>query len=636
MNRDGVLAPTPGPLGSLRPATTRGPSPTTAVTVVVAPATAAALTPAPPADPDTDLRDRLTAALYGTGPEFDRVHAPWRALMSTPAFGPRPGLSAPERTALSYERLRLVNSSIASARSLAASPERLAALHEWTSQVDGGLTTVAGIHYNLFLGSLLDHEHDGLDAFEDMHRVGAFLCTELAHGNDAAALRTTATRDPGTGGFVLSTPEAGARKFMPNTGAPGGPKAAVVAARLVSDGEDHGVFLFLVPLTDDSGPLPGVTVEALDDKSGSPVDHSLTSFDGVVLPADALLSGDHGRFEDGVFTSATRNRRRRFLSAIDRVTVGKLCMNASAVGAAKFSLAVAVAHGRSREITAPHGGTRIPVSAMRSHHGPLVSGIATVYAMTRLHRATCRAHIDGAEHAARLAAVAKGWLTWRAREVTTECRERSGARGLFPANRLADVRADIEGLITAEGDNVAVWVKAGAEMLLDHPLTPPPVAPAGRALSDPEFLVDLLTAAEHIHLSRARLRLRRAPAGNPLRRWNHAAPHALRAVDAHAQRVAAEELLASDEEGPSSPVLLDLFRLFALERLSAHTGELLAAGYLSAHHVRELPDAVDDLVESLAPRAEDLVAAFHTPGPVLAAVPIADGRHDDGLARIAR
>ncbi|MGW8528597.1 MULTISPECIES: acyl-CoA dehydrogenase family protein [Nocardiopsidaceae] len=587
--------------------------------------------PAPVADPDEELRAQLTHTLYGPAPEFARIHAPWRALVAAPAFGPRPGLGPQERTALSYERLRLLNDTLGSARDLAACPDRLASLHEWASFVDGGLTTVAGIHYNLFLGSLLDHGHEALDGFGDMHRIGTFLCTELDHGNDAASLRTTATRDPDTGGFVLDTPAPGARKFMPNTGAAGGPKSGVVAARLVDRGQDLGVFLFLAPLTGASGPLPGVTVEPLDDKSGSPVDHCLTSFDGVVLPAAAMLSGEHGRFDGDVFTSTLGNRRGRFLRAIDRVTVGKLCMSAAAVGATRAAVAIAVAHGLAREVTAPHGGRRIPVFAMRSHHGPLVGAVATAYAMTLLHRATCRAHREGAEHAERLAAVTKGWTTWRAREVVTECRERTGARGLFRANRLADLRTDIEGIVTAEGDNVAVWVKAGAQMLLDHPLTPPPAAPAGRDLSDPVFLLDLLTAVEYVHLSRARLRLRRAAAGDPLKRWNAAAPHALRAVDAHAQRLAARELLAAAVEGPASPVLTDLFRLFALERLSPHTGDLLAEGYLSAGQVTGLPDLAEDLVGALAPRTEVLVAGFHIPAPVLAAVPVADGRADEGL-----
>lgn len=115
--------------------------------------------------------------------------------------------------------------------------------------MDGGLCTVASIHYNLFLGSLLDHDVEGRDlsAFTSMKRTGTFLCTELEHGNDVASMETTAVLDRTTNGFVLNTPTPGARKFMPNTSTIGGPKSAVVAARLVIDGRDQGVFLFLTP-----------------------------------------------------------------------------------------------------------------------------------------------------------------------------------------------------------------------------------------------------------------------------------------------------------------------------------------------------------------------------------------------------
>jgi acyl-CoA oxidase len=72
---------------------------------------------------------------------------------------------------------------------------------------------------------------------------------------------------------VLHTPHEGAQKYMPNTSAAGGPKSAVVAARLLVEDTDHGVFLFLVPLIDHHGTLPGITVTVLPERVGSPVDH---------------------------------------------------------------------------------------------------------------------------------------------------------------------------------------------------------------------------------------------------------------------------------------------------------------------------------------------------------------------------
>ncbi len=164
------------------------------------------------------MNDLLTAVLFG--PNFRQEHGFWRRLLTTEPFR-RPGGGTPdERLALSYHRLRILNNALDSGARVAADPRALSALHEWLGPVDPALTTVAGIHYNLFLGSLLDHDADtprDLSDFLALRRVGTFLCTEVAHGNDALAIETTATYDRERDGFVLHTPHAGAQKFMPNT-----------------------------------------------------------------------------------------------------------------------------------------------------------------------------------------------------------------------------------------------------------------------------------------------------------------------------------------------------------------------------------------------------------------------------------
>ncbi|NEE43703.1 acyl-CoA oxidase, partial [Streptomyces sp. SID8455] len=241
-----------------------------------------------------------------------------------------------------YERLRLVNETIEAPQVLASDPVELTAIHEWAGVVDPGMATIVSIHYNLFFGSLVDHEAAGRDLGEYVRvdRIGTFLCTEVAHGNDAVHMETTATFDRAARGFVLNTPTAGAAKFMPNTGPAGGAKGAVVAARLIVDGTDHGVFLFLTPLSDSDGsPLPGVEVRSLPQTASSPVDHCATTFHGVRLPFSALLQGDQGRLTpEGEFTSALGSPRRRFLQSIGRVTMGKLCMTAHSLGVMRHAL----------------------------------------------------------------------------------------------------------------------------------------------------------------------------------------------------------------------------------------------------------------------------------------------------------
>ncbi|MDX5569199.1 acyl-CoA dehydrogenase [Streptomyces sp. ID05-04B] len=576
----------------------------------------------------------LTRLLFDQDGERERVHAPWRRLIARDDFRHRPGLTPEERAAQSYTWLRLVNDLLADPASLATDPALLTALHEWAAIVDGGggLTTVASIHYNLFLGSLLDHDAEpssDLTEFTALRRTGTFLCTEVDHGNDAFALETTARLDPATGGFLLHTPHPGAAKFMPNTSTLGGPKSAVVAARLLVGDRDHGVFLFLTPLTDHDGPLPHVTVTPLPLRPNAPVDHCLTSFDHLPLPRRALLQGEHGRLgPDGVLTSSLGNRRKRFLTSISRVTVGKLCMSAAAVGASRAALAIAVRYGDHRHVSGARPGQRLPINTHRTHHSRLLQGVATTYAMTFLHRSlTARwSSPDASDRAGleRLVALAKAWITWEARTIALEARERCGAQGLLPANHLAGFSEYIEGTITAEGDNLLVTTKAAAE-LLHHPPSPPVPDAGPPVLTNPHHLRNLLARTEHAFHEQAHRALRQGPSHDPQARWNTASAPALQKAQAHIRLQAADALLATSARTAHEParrLLTEVTALYLLTHLTPHTGLLLADGHITPRHVHELPAAVDALTHSLQPHLASLTRAFDHPPEYLDALPL--------------
>ncbi|WTW50758.1 acyl-CoA oxidase (plasmid) [Streptomyces sp. NBC_00015] len=563
------------------------------------------------------------------------MHGFWRNLFASSDFSFQEGLTRQERIELSYQRLRIVNSVISDPRSLVTDATALAALHEWVGAVDAGAGTIASIHFNLFLGSLLDHDHAGrdLNPYIRMEKIGTFLCTERAHGNDVSAMETTATFDRAAGDFVLNTPNRGASKWMPNTSSVGGAKDAVVAARLIIDGKDHGVFLFLAPLSDRHGThLPGVEVELLPEAASSPVDHCSTSFHSVRLPFAALLQADHGRLSpDGNFTSTLGSVRARFLRSIGRVTMGKLCMSSSSLGVTRHALAVAVRHSHDRLTSGMTARQRVPLMAHRSHHGPLLEALATTYAATLLHRSVVRRWTQTTEaeraDAERLTAITKGWITWTARQVMTECRERCGGQGLVLANGIAGQLAANEGTITAEGDNLVIWIKAAGEMLMGG-FTPQPASedpPGTRALDDPQHLHDLLADLERIRHDRARTRLRARGIGSPLERWNGTSGPALALVDAHVHRLAAQELLAAAGQAsdPQARHLLQvLHRLFVLRYVTAHSGELLAHERLTAEQVIQLPDAVESAVGTLVPHALTLIEAFAVPDELMESHPM--------------
>ncbi|MGI5229334.1 acyl-CoA dehydrogenase family protein [Actinoallomurus sp. CA-142502] len=585
-----------------------------------------------PADPVPSTTAALTDALFAG--RFDAVHAPWRALSDDASFRYPADAGPEERVAGSYRRLRLINQTLDSVEELVDDVEALAALHEWLCPTEGGLATFAGIHYNLFLGSLLDHDADDrrdLTPFLTMRHTGIFLCTEVGHGNDAARLETTATYDPSTGGFVLHTPTPAARKFMPNAGTAGGPKTGLVAARLIHRGKDQGVFLFLTPLTDDRGALPGVRIRRLPDKIGYAVDHCLTSFDHVRLPPHAFLAGEHGRLAaDGAFTSSVDKHRLRFLRSIDRVTPGKLHMSAGAVGLTRTALTIAVRYAHTRRTTGLLGGQSVPLFDHGSHRTRLLDALADTYAVTLLHRAVLSQWVRGGAAGRadddRLVAIAKAWITWRGRAVAVECRERCGAQGVLPLNGIAELPDFYTAGITAEGDNLVIWGKAAGELLARELPVPAATAPDGRRLDDPEFLQALLGDLEYIWHQRASARWIQASSTTPLDRWNAAVGPALEMTSAHAECQAARSLLsAATRSGhhEARTLLLAVHRLFVLGCLARHAGDLLAEGRITADHVRELPDAAEAARAELAPHALTLVDALAVSPKLLDRFPIA-------------
>ncbi|MFC8226223.1 acyl-CoA dehydrogenase [Streptomyces sp. NPDC057287] len=584
----------------------------------------------------------LTGVLLG--PEFRREHGFWQRLISTEPFRRPVGGTPDERLELAYDRLRILNHSLDSGARLASDPRALAALHAWLGPVDPALTTVAGIHYNLFLGSLLDHGCVGrrdLSDYLTMRRIGTFLCTEVAHGNNAAAMETTATYDRERDGFVLHTPNAGAQKFMPNTSPAGGAKSGLVAARLVADGCDHGVRLFLVPLTDDVRPLPGIRVRRLPARMGSPVDHCLTSFDRLFVARDALLgSGEEGG-GPGEFRTGPGDRRRRFLTSIGRVTPGRISMSACAAGSARATLAVAVRYGGHRLISGARGASPVPVDAHRTHHGPLASAMATVFAMSLLYRRAqerweARTDEDGRTEAARLVDVAKAWITWRAREVIVESRERCGAQALLENNGMTELVTGVEGAITAEGDNIALYAKAAADMLFAGS-SGGDGGGSGRVprpgdLADPRFLRRLLASVQDIWFARARERALATAGADALGRWNAASGPALRGVEAYAYRQAAEayaEARAALPEGAARDRLGELERLFAVEWVARNSGDLLAAGLLSGDQVDALAETGEELIAAVAAHSRELADSFALPEELLADWPIAGPGYAD-------
>ncbi len=275
-------------------------------------------------------------------------------------------------------------------------PRRLYALHEWVGLADGVTCTILGIHYCLALGSLIAHGEGRADLegfiaeLERADSFGVFLATEIGFGNNLASLETEAVYDPVAREFVLSSSTPRSPKFMPNT-ACAVPKLAVVLARLVSQGKNHGVFPFLVRIRDAGGETcPGIDVWALTEKPGYALDNAVTRFDRVRVPKAHLLAGsDSTLHDDGRFESRASSRSRRFLNAIDRVQTGRVCFTSGVVSSLRAATWIAMRYTAQRFTFAPGKRSGVPLLSYRNVQRDVFGALAAAYALT-FARASCR------------------------------------------------------------------------------------------------------------------------------------------------------------------------------------------------------------------------------------------------------
>ncbi|XP_022867012.1 peroxisomal acyl-coenzyme A oxidase 1-like [Olea europaea var. sylvestris] len=155
------------------------------------------------------------------------------------------------------------------------------------------------LHWGMFIpaikGQGTDEQHQKWLPFAyKMQIIGCYAQTELGHGSNVQGLETTATFNPKTDEFILHSPTLTSSKWWPG-GLGKVSTHAVVYARLITDGKDHGVHGFIVQLRnlEDHTPLPGITLGDIGTKFGNgaynTMDNGVLRFDHVRIPRDQML-----------------------------------------------------------------------------------------------------------------------------------------------------------------------------------------------------------------------------------------------------------------------------------------------------------------------------------------------------------
>jgi acyl-CoA oxidase len=595
---------------------------------------------------DPARSDELAALLFDGA--YDEVHRDIAQALHDPVFDAHEGLSMPERGRLAHRRARVLHGRLESPQRVVADPRRLFALAEWPPLLDASLFSLLMVHYNLCLGTVVAHGggRDGNGTFrpevqacveelDGLRSFGLYMATELGYGNNVAALRTEARHDPESATFTLHTPDPLAQKFMSCAAFPDIPKVAVVLARLVAGGRNHGVFPFLVRVGDGAGLCAGIHAAPCPEQPVQGVDQAVIRFDHVRVPQGNLLLGDMGEFTaEGTFRAAAGNPRRQFQRAMARILPGRLCVTGSAVAAGRAATYIALRYAARRLTNAP-GRPQMPVLGYRSHQLALFTSLSKVYAATFLLNHAKRSYVEAALEPggtvpaglATLISVTKALCTGDMERVVAECRERCGAQGLFSVNRLADYGSLLQGLVTAEGDNQVLLLTAAGRLLAPRPdgPAPAPPVPAGRDLSDPELHAALLRHREESLRASIRAAMSDASAtGTYFDSWNGSMNSAVAMTRAHGARLALErcrEAAAAARDDAVREALGLLTSLYGLCEIQRDAGWYLAHDLLTARRAESVPAAMDALCARLLPHAELLTDAFRL-SPRLLRAPI--------------
>ncbi|XP_057976482.1 peroxisomal acyl-coenzyme A oxidase 1-like isoform X2 [Malania oleifera] len=155
------------------------------------------------------------------------------------------------------------------------------------------------LHWGMFVPAIKgqgteEQQQKWLPLAYKMQIIGCYAQTELGHGSNVQGLETTATFDRGTDEFIIHSPTLTSSKWWPG-GLGKVSTHAVVYARLITNGRDHGVHGFIVQLRslEDHSPLPGITVGDIGMKFGNgaynTVDNGLVRFDHVRIPRSQML-----------------------------------------------------------------------------------------------------------------------------------------------------------------------------------------------------------------------------------------------------------------------------------------------------------------------------------------------------------